>query len=174
MRRALAIALILGTLATLACAAVIIASQYQRADRAEARADRAETKYSDTKADLFLAEQKLDATDSQLDDVETQMADISRSVDRAKAANDKLTARDTACRYVVKVSDELLGMSIAYGKASGHFMAGRNGHGGDLMDRAVDHTDRIDALVKQAGYETISQLYGACTPGATGSFGPVQ
>jgi hypothetical protein len=170
--RPLTIVLILVGLTALVAVAIIIGTQYQRATRAESRAATAEDQASRTKAELFTAEQTLSATQDELDSVEADIDDMSASVHQAAATNDRYAQRDADCRAVVKVSDELLSTAVIYGKADHHMLRGRDGHDSDLIDRVPDHTDKIDAVVKDAGYTTISELYNACTPGVLDYHGP--
>jgi len=152
---------------------IVIATLAARADRAETRADRAEDQSSAVKAELYMAEQTQDATQADLDELQAGLQDTSRSLDRIKATNDKYAQRDAACRTVVKVSDELLSAAVTYGKVDNHLIHGRDGHANDLLDRVTGHTDKIDALVKDAGYASISELYNACTPDVLDYHGPI-
>ena len=65
---------------------------------------------------------------------------------------------------MVKVSDKLLDTSIAYGKAADGVIDGNNGKASDQMRQAGGHLGRVDKLIKQSGYATISDLFDACTP----------
>lgn len=145
-------------------AVIIIATLAQRADHAEQRADSAESEVADTRAELFMAEQTLDATQGELDVVEADIQEVTRSAERATEVSDRLSGRDEACRFVVKVSDKLLDTSIAYGKTADRMMKDQNGRASDSMREAGGHLGRVNKLIKQSGYATISDLFDACTP----------
>jgi hypothetical protein len=166
IRQRLTTTLVLGFILLVVVSAVVImiGTQYQRAERAETRADAAEKQISGTKVDLLLAEQTLDATQAELDVVERDIDEVTRSAARASEVSDQLVGRDAACRFVVKVSDKLLDTSIAYGKAADGVIDGNNGKASDQMRQAGGHLGRVDKLIKQSGYATISDLYDACTP----------
>jgi len=151
---------------------VIIATLVQRADHAEARADRAESQQADTKADLYLAEQRAEDAESAIADADAvveathqTLNDTVAELDRANAQVSRYAERSDACRAVVKVSDEMLNMSIASDKGFEHVLAGRRGHARDKLDDVQAHSDKIMALVQEAGFDSITALYDACTPG---------
>jgi hypothetical protein len=162
MRQRLTTTAILGFIALVivASVAIMIGTQYQRAERAESKVAQAEEKLAAAKE----TEAALAYTEDELTSTRSNLYTVDRSLDRTTIENDAFSQRDDACGYLVRASSEILGTAVAYGKVSNHLLNDRQGHAMDLLPQIDKHIDATDKLVKDAGYSSISELMEACTP----------
>lgn len=161
-RQRLTTTLILGfiLLVIASSVAILIGTQYQRAERAE-------TQVAQTEEKLAAAEETaaaLEYTEDQLTSTRSDLYTTDRSLDRASITSSTLTQRDEDCGYLVRASAEILGTAVAYGKVANQLMNDRQGHAFDLLDRVDSHIKATDQVIKDAGYSSISELMEACTP----------
>lgn len=158
--RAATIVFTLVVLTVIVSTAIIVSSQYQRAERAEAHAADVEQQLAtaqDTEAALARTQEDLDTTRAALTETD-------RSLGQTAAENATLTQREDDCRTLVDVSDRMLLTSMGYQKVVDHLLNHRSWHAQHVLGKVNHRIRGTLRTIEDAGYGTISELIDACTP----------
>jgi hypothetical protein len=148
----------------LASMIVLIATQYERAEEAEAYAERTQVKLDTAEVDLEKTKAMLTAARAELSATTTRLTETSRSLRRTSSQHSTQTR---TCRYLVRVNDALINTSTAYGSATTYLLADRLRPAERALGRAARHARSVQTLVKRSGNRTISQLVQRCAPASS-------
>jgi chemotaxis regulatin CheY-phosphate phosphatase CheZ len=140
---------------------ILTATQYERAKEAEAYAERTQVKLEAADAELAEIKALLTATEAHLATTEGRLETTSRSLDRVTSAR---STQHRTCRYLVRVNDQLLAGSTAYGSATTYLLDDRLAPAQRSLGQAARHLRMVQTLVERSGSRTLSQLVQRCAP----------
>jgi ABC-type transport system involved in cytochrome bd biosynthesis fused ATPase/permease subunit len=143
---------------------VVTATQYQRAEDSTQRAERAEHALTSAQDELIDTQDELDYTSGNLDTVSFEVTTVSQRLNTAKAQRDRLAAQNRACRFLIRVNDQLMLAMTSQQNATGHLMHSRKKRAVRSVQRAGAHVRAVQAIVKRSGHTTIDGLIRACSP----------